>query len=67
MTHVPKTFMFTDDPGGAAMCQRENPDALIIQLITIDPAICEYRPCKHPVCTCPQKYLGFHAPSPAVH
>jgi hypothetical protein len=63
-----------DDPEGAEKCQMENPDALIIQIVIIDPEICEYRPCKHPACTCPQnyrlgraKYLGFDAPSPAVH
>jgi hypothetical protein len=74
MTDTPKTFVFTDDPEGAEKCQMENPDAVIIQIVIIDPDICEYRPCKHPACTCPQnyrlgraKYLGFNAPSPAVH
>ena len=61
-----KSFMFIDDPAGADKCKRDNPDALIIQLITIDPAICRHRPCKHPACTCPQKYLGY-ALSLGVH
>jgi hypothetical protein len=34
----------------------ENPDAVIIQIVIIDPDICEYRPCKRPACTCPQNY-----------
>ena len=59
MTHIYKSFMFIDDPAGADKCKRDNPDALIIQLITIDPAICRHRPCKHPACACPQKYLGY--------
>jgi hypothetical protein len=56
MKQISKTFMFIDDPEGAEKCQMENPDALVIQLITIDPAICEHRPCKHPACACPQNY-----------
>ena len=48
--------VFIDDPEGAAKCQRENPDAVVIQLVIIDPAICEHRPCKNPACTCPQNY-----------
>ena len=59
MTQIYKSFMFIDDPAGADKCKRDNPDALIIQLITIDPAICRHRPCKHPACACPQKYLGY--------
>jgi len=45
-----------DDPEGAKKCQRENPDAVVIQINIIDPAICEHRPCKSPGCTCPQNY-----------
>src|SRR5262245_28794622 len=51
---------FIDDPEGAKKWQRENPDAVVIQWITIDPAICEHRPCKdrkNPASTCPQNYL----------
>jgi hypothetical protein len=29
---------------------------VIIQIVIIDPDICEYRPCKRPACTCPQNY-----------
>jgi hypothetical protein len=59
------SFIFIDDPEGAKKCQMENPDAVVIQWITIDPAICEHRPCKNrknpacsknPACTCPQNY-----------
>jgi hypothetical protein len=32
------------------------PGAVVIQCITIDPAICEHRPCKRPACICPQNY-----------
>jgi hypothetical protein len=46
MTHVnyKGTFIFT--PEGAAKCRWENPDAVVIQLITIDPAICRHRRAK---------------------
>ena len=56
MTHIYKTFTFIDDPEGAAKCQRENPDTLVLQIRIIDPAICEHRPCKTPACTCLQNY-----------
>ena len=46
-----ETFTFIDDLEGAAKCRRENPDALILQIIIIDPDICEHRPCKSPDCT----------------
>ena len=46
-----ETFTFIDDLEGAAQCRRENPDALILQIIIIDPDICEHRPCKSPDCT----------------
>ena len=54
MTHI--SFTFIDDPEGAAKCKRENPDALVLQIRIIDPAICEHRPCKTPACTCLQNY-----------
>ena len=56
MTRIYKSFTFIDDPEGAARCQRENPDAVVVQFHIIDPAICEHRPCKTPACTCPQNY-----------
>jgi hypothetical protein len=56
MTHIYKSFTFTDDPEGAAKCKRENPDAVVLQIHIIDPAICEHRPCKTPACTCLQNY-----------
>ena len=56
MTRIYKSFTFMDDPEGAAKCRRENPDALVLQIHIIDPAICEHRPCKNPACTCPQNY-----------
>jgi hypothetical protein len=31
------TFIFMDDPEGAAKCQRENPDTLVLQIHIIDP------------------------------
>jgi hypothetical protein len=50
------SFVFIDDPEGAKKCQRENPDAVVIPICVIDPAICEYRPCNSPACTCLQNY-----------
>jgi hypothetical protein len=50
------SFVFIDDPEGAKKCQRENPDAVVIPICIIDPAICEHRPCKNPACTCLQNY-----------
>ena len=44
MTQIYQSFTFIDDPDGAEKCQMENPDAVIIQIVTIDPDICEYRP-----------------------
>jgi hypothetical protein len=74
MTHIPKTFVFIDDPEGAEKCRRENPDATILRVVIVDPPHCEHKPCKSPDCNCPQDYrlrmaedLGFHAPSPTVH
>jgi hypothetical protein len=56
MTHISRSFTFIDDPEGAAKCQMENPDAVVVQFHIIDPAICEHRPCKTPACTCRQNY-----------
>jgi hypothetical protein len=56
LSRVHISFTFIDDPEGAAKCERENPDATVIQIHIIDPAICEHRPCKSPACTCPQRY-----------
>ena len=72
MTHIPKSFVFIDDPEGAAKCWRENPDAIVITIV--DPPRREHKPCKSPDCNCPENYrlrmaeeLGFHAPSLTVH
>ena len=74
MTDIPKSFVFIDDPEGAAKCQRENPDAFILQVVIVDPPRCEHKPCKSPDCSCPENYrlrmaeeLGFHAPLPTRH
>ena len=32
-----ETFTFIDDPEGAEKCRRENPDALMIHLLIVDP------------------------------
>ena len=54
--HVPGLKPDAFDPEGAKKCQGENPDAVVLQIHIIDPAICEHRPCKNPACACPQRY-----------
>ena len=34
-----KVFRFIGDPEGVAKCQRENPDALIIHRVILDPPV----------------------------